>query len=73
METGITFGVEFAGLVAPYEERAAMRDAHYNAHEWAEITPGERAEAVAFYRISRYVSLHEQDAVSEAMRRKQNA
>ena len=45
---------------------------HYNPHEWEVLEPGERAEAVAFYRLSRLVNLHEQDAVNSAMRKAQS-
>lgn len=67
--TGITFGLELDGLVPPYEEYAAMITAHYNRREWQELDPLERAEAVAYYRLSHLVALHESDAVANASRR----
>ena len=40
-----------------------MKEAGYNEREWMELSPTERAMAVAHYRIRKYVSLHEADAV----------
>lgn len=62
--TGITFGIELEGLVPPYEEYAAMVAANYNAREWQTLSAGERAQAVAFYRLSKLVDLHQGDAVA---------
>ena len=64
IETGITLGVEFVGLIPPYEEYAAMVGAHYNEKEWGQLEPEKRARAVAYYRLNRLVALHESDAVA---------
>lgn len=66
MATGITLGIDLPGLVPPYEEYAAMVNAHYNRQDWLSLGPDDRAQAVAFYRLSRLVSLHEADAAALA-------
>ena len=40
-----------------------MKESGYNEHEWTALKPLERAIAVAHYRIKKYISLHEADAV----------
>ena len=66
MATGITLGLDLPDLVPPYEEYAAMVNAHYNTFTWEELEPAQRAQAVAFYRLSRLVALHESDAAAIA-------
>lgn len=62
--TGITFGIEHEGLVPPYEEYAAMVASHYNRLEWQSLPAPERAQAVAYYRLSQLIALHQNDAVT---------
>lgn len=62
--------MEWPGLVPTYDEYAAMVYANYSEVEWREIAPEARAKAVAHYRLSRIVSIHESDAVAKAAKRK---
>jgi hypothetical protein len=72
--TGITFGIELEGLVPPYEEYAAMVSAHFNTSEWQTLAAEERAQAVAYWRLSRLIELHQGDAVAiHAQRANANA
>lgn len=41
-----------------------MVAARYNRREWQQLAAVERAEAVAFYRLSLLVELHQNDAVA---------
>lgn len=68
--TGITLGIEIPGLVAGYEEYAAMVAANYNESQWQEIGWRERARAVAYYRLEHSIRVHQEDAVTKAMKRK---
>lgn len=69
--TGISYRINLPDLVPPYEEYAAMIHANYNTLEWLTLASYEKAQAVAFYRLSKLISLHEQDAVAKATQRKQ--
>jgi hypothetical protein len=57
------------GLVPPYEELKAARFCLYNRREWAGLSPFERAECVAFYRLSKFEDLHVSDAQQKAAER----
>ena len=70
MTTGIGFDALAPGLVPPFEEREAAVFAHYNWSAWQRLTPQERAECVAHYRLHRLVEAHQQDAVNAAVKRK---
>jgi hypothetical protein len=59
--TGIAYARQLPGCIPFFEEYDAMKEAGYNEREWMELSPIERAMAVAHYRM--YVSLHEADAV----------
>jgi hypothetical protein len=61
--TGIAYARQLPGCIPFFEEYDAMKEAGYNEREWMELSPIERAMAVAHYRIRKYVSLHEADAV----------
>lgn len=69
----ITTGIEFRRLlpelVPLYEEREAAIFSHYNFTEWQALDYSEKAMAVAHYRLSRLVSIHEEDAKQRAIDR----
>ena len=69
IRTGVDYHRQFRGLVPFFEEYDAMISAGYNANEWENLDPIERADAVAYYRLQKLVSLHENDAVQKHMER----
>ena len=68
--TGIEFDALAPGLVPAFEEREAAVFGYYTWSAWQRLTPQERAECVAHYRLHRLVEAHRQDAVNAAMKRK---
>ena len=52
-----------------FEEYDAMREAGYNEIEWKDLDHVYKANAVAWYRIKRFVSIHEADAQKMKMDR----
>lgn len=71
MTTGIRYKSLAPGLVPIFEEREAAHYARYNFLQWRTLTPLERAEGVAHYRLSTLVRLHQDDAVNAEMERRQ--
>jgi hypothetical protein len=69
VQTGIAYKVQIPGCVPIYEEYDAMVEAGYNEKEWSELESYRKANAIAWYRIKRYIGLHEADAVE--LKRKQ--
>ncbi len=69
VQTGITFDVQFRGMVSFFEEYDAMLEANYSVSEWDGLRPFNRAEAVARYRLKRHIGLHESEALSEQINR----
>lgn len=61
--TGIEYKIQLPGCVPFFEEYDAMVEANHNEETWAELGAVEKAGAVAFYRIKRFISLHEGDAI----------
>lgn len=56
-----------------YEEHDAMVESNHTEETWERLSSLLRAEAVAAYRLRRYISLHTQDAVNRWQERKQKA
>ena len=69
MSTGITYRRLLPGVVPVFEELEACRFANYNYQEWLKLEPEERAIHAAFYRISKLIELHGQDAVGDKVDR----
>ena len=64
VNTGIAYAIQIQGIVSFYEEYDAMVEAHHSEETWQRLSPLARAEAVAAYRLRRYIKLHESDAVN---------
>jgi hypothetical protein len=58
------------GLVAPVEERDAARHSGYTWHDWGTLPYRERVDGVAYFRISRQMEMHKEEAMSKHMQRK---
>jgi hypothetical protein len=58
------------GVVPFFEEYDAMVAANFNAVEWKGLRHGDRAEAVARYRLRKHITLHESDALDVHIRSK---
>ncbi len=74
--TGIDHEPILPELVPLYQEREAAKFSLYNWTDWRNLSPTERGLAVAHYRISHVIGLHQQDAVDhhvEVRKRKQQA
>jgi hypothetical protein len=69
VQTGIEYKIQFVGCVPFYEEYDAMIEAGYNELEWDNLDSYLRSNAVARYRIKRYIGMHEADAIE--IKRKQ--
>lgn len=67
--TGIEFHRLLPELVPLYEEREAATFSHYNFNEWQALHYSEKAMAVAHYRLSRLVGIHEEEARQKALDR----
>ncbi len=63
VNTGITYDAQIKGVVPFFEEYDAMVAANYNAIEWKNLPPSDRAEAVAHLRLRKHINLHESDAL----------
>ena len=63
LQTGITWDSVATGLVPPLEEREAARFCGYRWADWMTMTRDDRIEAIAHYRVTRLIELHQQDAV----------
>ncbi len=69
VETGIEYVPLADGYVSEYEQREAAVYCHYTPLEFGELPLGERARAVAQYRLHGLVEAHQQDAINQAMDR----
>lgn len=63
MNTGIAYGRQIQNCVPFFEEYDAMTEAGYKEEAWKTVDPSERAMIVAMYRLKKFISLHEADAV----------
>ena len=61
--TGIEYKIQLPGCVPFFEEYDSMVESNHNEETWADLRSIEKAGAVAFYRIKRFISLHEGDAL----------
>lgn len=61
--TGIEYKIQLPGCVPFFEEYDAMVEANHTEESWSGLNHMDRAGAVAYYRIRRFISLHEGDAV----------
>jgi hypothetical protein len=71
IDTGITYGSLLPGMVPEFEERLACMENNYSWREWQKLSWHERGEAVAFYRLRKLVEMHQGEAVSQDMKRRQ--
>lgn len=69
--TGIEYRTTIPGLVSEYEEREAARFGHYNWKAWKELSYEDRAFGIAHYRTSNLIELHQNDAQSKELDRRQ--
>ncbi len=69
--TGITYLSKLPGLVSEFEEREAARFGHYNWTAWQQLSYEDRAFGVAHYRMHYLVELHQNDAQSKELERRQ--
>ncbi len=60
------------GLVSEFEEREAARFGHYNWAAWQELSYEDRAFGIAHYRTYFLVELHQNDAQSRELDRRQS-
>lgn len=58
------------GLVPEVEERDAARFNGYTWSDWRKLAYDERVTGVAYYRLSRLVDMHREEAVSSEMKRR---
>ena len=63
VNTGIAYGRQIQGCVPFFEEYDAMTEAGYKEERWKTIDPSERAIVVGMFRLKKFISLHEADAV----------
>ncbi len=70
VETGIRLGTQLSSAIPPYEEREAARFSLYNWTAWQELSSGEKAMAVAHYRLHHMIDTHQQDALNDEMTRR---
>ena len=63
VNTGIAYGRQIRGCVPFFEEYDAMTTSGYEEERWKIIDPSERAIVVAMFRLKKFISLHEADAV----------
>ena len=57
-------------MVAEVEERDASRFNGYTWAEWKRLPYDDRVTGVAYYRLSRIIDMHKEDAVATEMKRK---
>ena len=69
--TGIEYRTRLPGLVPEFEEREAARFGHYTWVAWQQLTYEDRAFGVAHYRTHILVELHQNDAQSKELERRQ--
>lgn len=70
VQTGITYRTLLPGLVASVEERDAARHSGYTWNEWQDLDYRLRVDGVAYYRVTRQMEIHKEEAVSRAIDRK---
>ncbi len=70
VQTGIQYRVLVAGLVPQVEERDSARHNGYTWKEWQVLHYRERVDGVAYYRLSRAIDMHKEEAVTKAQERK---
>jgi hypothetical protein len=58
-------------MVSELEERDAARFNGYTWHDWRELFYADRADGVAYYRISRLIDMHREDAVASKVQENQ--
>ena len=63
VHTGIAYSRQISGCVPFYEEYDAMVEFGYTEGIWMSLSSKERAIAMAYYRLKKYIGLHEADAV----------
>jgi len=69
-QSGITFAMTAAGLVAPFEEHEARVTAGYNLLEWRSLDPHDRALEVAHFRLRNARRGHEEALAAERAKSK---
>ncbi len=70
VNTGVRYSAIVPGLVPEIEERDAGRFNGYTWHEWRTLHYAERVDNIAYYRLSRLIDMHKEDAVATETRRK---
>ncbi len=70
VETGIRYEGLLPGLVAEIEERDAAKDCGVSWIQYRDMEYAEQVKLVAYYRVSRIVDMHKDEAVNDASERK---
>ena len=68
VQTGVRYSAILPGLIPEIEERDAARFGGYTWQQWRELPLVERVDGVAYYRMTRIVEIHKEDAVSTDMK-----
>ncbi len=70
VQTGVRYNALIPGLVPEIEERDAARFNGSPWFDWRKQPYDERVTGVAYYRLSRIVEMHREEAVSTEMKRR---
>lgn len=70
MQTGVHYSALIPGLVPEIEERDAARFGGDTWAEWRKLPYDERVTGIAYYRLSRLIEMHKEEAVATAVRPK---
>ena len=70
VQTGVRYSALVPGMVPEVEERDAARFNGDTWAEWRKLSYDERVTGVAYYRLSRIIEMHKEDAVATEVKRK---
>lgn len=70
VETGIRYEGLLPGLVAEIEERDAAKNCGVSWVDYRDMEYVEQVKLIAYYRVSRIVDMHKDEAVNDASERK---
>ncbi len=68
VNSGVSYNALIPGMVAEIEERDSSRFNGYTWAEWRKLSYDERVTGVAYYRLSRVIEMHKEDAVATELR-----
>ena len=70
VDTGIAYRPPMVGLISEMEERDSARFSGYEWKQWRELDYQQRVDGVAYYRLTRIISITQEDAVSTETERR---